>query len=363
MDPNRRLTTVGLVTLALVALPPLLAGQAGRWLGLPWLGAILAFLIFFVIATHPRCRGMIALLPVAGQAVAALIAVGTNPSGGFEGVLLVVVAGQLGSLPFQLSIGWVAVQTLLLGAVFFRLSGHFLVVTLAYCAFEMFALFTAHVAHSEAEARLELAAANAELKVAAGLLDLNSRTSERLRIARDLHDLLGHHLTALTLNLEIAGHVANAEAKTPIETSRSIAKHLLADVRDVVSRLRDDEPLDLAAALAALPSVITAPALHLDLAPGLTVRDSALAQITLRAVEEIVTNAVRHSGARNLWVSIATADGTLTIDAHDDGEGVDHVRFGNGLQGMRERVTAAHGTMEVTSMRGRGFRVEVRIPL
>ena len=72
---------------------------------------------------------------------------------------------------------------------------------------------------------------------------------------------------------------------------------------------------------------------------------------------------MRHSGARNLWVSLAANDGTLAIEARDDGEGVDHVRFGNGLSGMRERVAAARGAMEVSSMRGRGFRVNVTLPL
>ncbi len=88
-----------------------------------------------------------------------------------------------------------------------------------------------------------------------------------------------------------------------------------------------------------------------------------MAQVALRSVQEIVTNAVRHSGARNLWVTLATADHTLDIDARDDGEGTDQVRFGNGLRGIRERVEQARGSLEVSSMRGRGFSVHVRLPL
>ena len=86
-----------------------------------------------------------------------------------------------------------------------------------------------HVAHSEMEARKSLAEANAELRMTTELLEISSRTSERLRIARDLHDLLGHHLTALSLNLEVAGHLASGDAKEPIEKSKSIAKHLLGN--------------------------------------------------------------------------------------------------------------------------------------
>jgi signal transduction histidine kinase len=318
-------------------------------------------------ATRPGHSRATVLVFGALQGLAALVAVAADGRG-FEGALLVVVAGQLGELPIRQSVAWVVIQSGLLTCAIALVpdkppADKVVLVALAFFTFQLFALFAVHTAHREAGARKELAAANAELQVAAGLLDISSRTSERLRIARDLHDLLGHHLTALTLNLEIASHVANDAAKDPIETSRSIAKRLLADVRDVVSRLREDDPLDLAAALAALTSVITSPVLHLDVAPDVAVRDPSIAQTTLRAVEEIVTNAVRHSGARNLWISLSVGDGSLSIEARDDGQGVDHVRFGNGLLGMRERVAAARGSMEVSSMRGEGFRVYVRLPM
>lgn len=367
VDPRRRFTAVGLLTWALVAGPPLFEGQLSKPLGLTWVVAIGAFLVCYLAATRHGHSRATTLVFGALQGLATLVSVAADGRG-FEGALLVVVAGQLGELPIRQSVAWVVVQSGLLAAAIALApdkppADKVVLVALAFFTFQLFALFAVHTAHREADARKELAAANAELQVAAGLLDISSRTSERLRIARDLHDLLGHHLTALTLNLEIASHVANDAAKEPIETSRSIAKRLLADVRDVVSRLREDEPLDLAAALAALTSVITSPALHLDVAPDVAVRDPSIAQTTLRAVEEIVTNAVRHSGARNLWISLSVGDGSLSIEARDDGQGVDHVRFGNGLLGMRERVAAVRESMEVSSMRGEGFRVYVRLPM
>lgn len=362
IDPQGRLRSIAILTWGIVAIAPLLGEHLDRAHTIAWICALGAFLAMFLLAAHPGCSRAVCLYLTAGQGIAALVAARTSTTG-FEAVLLVIVAAQLGSLPFRLGVVWVVIQSVLLASLFTPFSQKVLLMTLAHFAFQLFALFTVHTAHSERLARQELAAVNAELKVASGLLDINSRTSERLRIARDLHDLLGHHLTALTLNLEIASHVANDDAKASIETSRSIAKRLLADVRDVVSRLRDDEPVDLTAALAALQSVITVPALHLDVAPDVVVHDSSVAQVALRAVEEIVTNAVRHSGARNLWITLNASDGTLAIAARDDGDGVDYVRFGNGLHGMRERVTAAQGEMEVSSMRGRGFHVNVRLPL
>jgi signal transduction histidine kinase len=192
---------------------------------------------------------------------------------------------------------------------------------------------------------------------------MNSRASERLRIARDLHDLLGHHLTALSLNLEVASHLADGEARESIEKSKSITKLLLSDVRDTVSSLRDDEPVDLGGALRSLRDAITTPAVHLEVANDVAVADAAIAQAALRAVQEIVTNAVRHSGARNLWLRLKTHEQSLDIDARDDGSGTDDLRIGNGLRGMRERVEQVRGSVDVSSSRGGGFSVHVRLPL
>jgi signal transduction histidine kinase len=282
---------------------------------------------------------------------------------GFQPVLLVIIAAQLGAYRPRVAIVVIAINCIVLGFIVSRGDDSPIIYALVYFAFSLFSLFSMHVAHSEMEARKSLAEANAELRMTTELLEISSRTSERLRIARDLHDLLGHHLTALSLNLEVAGHLATGDAKEHVEKSKSIAKHLLADVRDVVSRLRNDEPVDLTTSLESLREVIVAPSLHLDYPRELAVADANVAEVALRTVQEIVTNAVRHSRARNLWLSMNTDNQTLSIDARDDGVGADNVTFGNGLLGLRERVQQARGTFEVTSMRGRGFSIHVTLPL
>lgn len=82
-----------------------------------------------------------------------------------------------------------------------------------YLGFQLFALFTSYTALKEAEGRAQLAQLNAELHTAQALLAESSRLSERLRIARELHDLIGYHLTALSLNLEVASHLTDGKAK------------------------------------------------------------------------------------------------------------------------------------------------------
>ena len=365
-DRYRNMTWIGVITWVIVTVPTVvwqieaygaLAPQT-TWLVV----ALGAFLVFFLLACREGCNRTQEIILLILQAGVAYWCVAQQPNG-FVAVLLVIVAGQLGGYGLRVSTAVCVAMTLVLAVILRMHSAQGLAVAMAYFAFFLFAAYTAHIAHSEVEARQALAQANAELTLTSGLLDISSRTSERLRIARDLHDLLGHHLTALTLNLETASHLTDGGAREQIEKSKAIARNLLADVRSVVDRLRDQEPVDLSAALQSLGDVINMPLLHLEIPRELSVTDAHVAQVALRTVQEIVTNSVRHSGARNLWLTLATSDHTLAIDARDDGGGTDEVRFGNGLRGIRERVEQVSGSLEVSSMRGRGFSVRVRLPL
>jgi signal transduction histidine kinase len=360
----RNLIAVGLLTWVIVAIPHTMwsyqSGELFTARGFAWMVCMVAFLACFWFATREWCSSTLHMALLIAQALLALACTGLQPRG-FLQVMLVIVAGQLGGIPTLYALVWIVTQTVAL-FLFGPKDIEGLLKMLAYFAFQLFGMFTARVAHDEREAKQALAEANAELRVATGLLDMSSRAEERLRIARDLHDLIGHHLTALSLNLEVASHLASGESREYIHKGHAITKTLLADVRDVVSRLRENEPVDLAASLRSLSDVVKSPAIQID-ADGLAVTDSAIAETALRAAQEIVTNAVRHSNARNLWLKVAHADRALAIDARDDGVGTDRVTFGNGLLGMRERVTQSGGTLEVQSMRGRGFEVHIRLPL
>lgn len=364
---ERKLSLTGILTWVLIGIPSVL-WELGHYhslvtiRGAVLIGTLVLFLIGFLITTQPGCANRVRIPVIAIQILAALVCSSLQPIG-FLPVMLVIVAAQLGAYAPRFSIPIIVFNSAMLGVIERRAGGDFVIYALVYLAFSLFALFSMHVAHSEMEARKSLAEANAELRMTTELLEISSRTSERLRIARDLHDLIGHHLTALSLNLEVASHLSSGEAKEHVEKSKGIAKQLLVDVREVVSRLRNDEPVDLTASLESLRDVMVAPSLHLDFPPELAVADANVAQVALRTVQEIVTNAVRHSGARNLWLKLATGDRSLSIDARDDGSGVDNIRFGNGLLGLRERVEQIRGTFEVTSMRGRGFSVHVTLPL
>ncbi|WP_017591918.1 sensor histidine kinase [Nocardiopsis potens] len=208
-----------------------------------------------------------------------------------------------------------------------------------------------------AEALKALSAAHVELRGASALLAESSQARERLRISRELHDVLGHQLTALALELEIAVHRAEGPAREHVARARGLAKELLADVRSVVGSERH-RSFDLHAALAAVLEGIPRPRTVLEADPGIDVDDERAAAL-VRAVQEIATNAIRHSGAGELRVRL-TADGAgVRLEARDDGVGAARVVPGNGLRGLRERVAALGGTVELDGSDGFSVRAEL----
>ncbi|MBH9576664.1 sensor histidine kinase [Inhella proteolytica] len=223
---------------------------------------------------------------------------------------------------------------------------------------------------SQAEKRRWLQAMLAERLSAERLHDEQLRYSERLVIARELHDLMGHHLAALNLQLQLGEALAargDANAATPaLGKARAVAQQLLADVRAAVSAQRDEARIDLRAALQALQAGIESPRIVLDVAAD-AVQDLSprCAHALLRCVQEAVTNCVRHARARQVEVamrllSVESGDQVL-VRIEDDGVGAPRLQAGNGLTGMRERVEELGGSLTVLRHQP-GFCLELRIP-
>jgi signal transduction histidine kinase len=284
------------------------------------------------------------------------------------GILLLIVAGLLPwILPVVLALAWLVGQNLLLvlvlqnipdiafadaalmGGLFLGISG--------------FAFMTGMIALRQHAARDELRKVNSELRATQALLADNTRIAERVRIARELHDLVGHHLTALTLNLEVATHLVEGKALEHVQQAHSLAKLLLADVREVVSEMRLDDKVDLAAALRTLVSGTPEPRIHLDLPSALALTDPVRAQVLLRCTQEMITNSVRHAQASNLWISLMHDDRGMALTARDDGRGVDEVELGNGLNGMAERLRQLGGELDIETSPGAGFALRAWMPM
>lgn len=223
------------------------------------------------------------------------------------------------------------------------------------------------LAATEGRAREELGRKNAELAATQTLLEGSGRIAERLTIARELHDTLGHHLTVLTLQLELARRLTreggDERLRCALEEAQTVTRLLLTDVREVVGELREDRRLGLGAALAALAESTLSPRIQLGLPDDLEHLDPARAHALFRTVQEAITNAVRHARARNLWIEVAsTSGGDLLVTVHDDGRGAPHFTPGHGLTGMRERIEAVGGRLEIEPRSAQGFGLRAVLP-
>jgi two-component system sensor histidine kinase DesK len=185
-------------------------------------------------------------------------------------------------------------------------------------------------------------------------------TAERERIGRDLHDLLGHTLSLITLKLELSRKLLDRDhdaARREITETEEVARHALAEVRSAVTGFR---AADLAAELASARLLLESSgvALGYDPPPPLSPELERPLALVLR---EAATNIARHAGASQAQVGFAREGGSLRMRIVDDGRGgIDGE--GNGLAGMRERVRALGGSLAIASTRG-GTSLEIVVPL
>ena len=237
---------------------------------------------------------------------------------------------------------------------------HFAISMLLNTLFQFFALMTFERMRFAELAEAEAKQLNRELQATQALVKAMSEQSERLRISRDLHDTLGHHLTALSLNLQVASHLAEGEVKEKVEQSFAISKLLLSDVRETVSHLRDEADIDIREAIKALVTGIQSPEIELVMDTDLEISQAHIAETLFRCVQEALTNVLRHSSATGCQVMLAETPTHWLLRVQDNGTVVSHVSAGNGLTGMSERVAAVGGEL-VWSGDSSGFVINVAI--
>ncbi|WP_240669129.1 sensor histidine kinase [Dyella sp. M7H15-1] len=338
-----------------------------------WTLFYLLFGVLYLLITNnlgARTNVPARLIGLLLMAVAALV-VGWYSHSGLTAILMVVVSVVLPWLvPFWAGVAWIALQTLCLAALFstFAELKHSIILGVLqasiYTAFSMLGFVTSMVASQQAEEREAQRRLNSELRATRALLAESTRIAERMRIARELHDLIGHHLTALSLNLEVASHLSNEAASEHVRKAQNTARLLLADVREAVSELRQDDAIDLTQALQSLIDGVPGLHVHLTTPPRFSVEDPRRAQVLLRCAQEIITNTAKHAGARNLWLTFNYDDeNLLSLSARDDGRGAAKILPGNGLSGMRERLTEFGGYVAMESEAGHGFGLHVSLPL
>jgi signal transduction histidine kinase len=201
---------------------------------------------------------------------------------------------------------------------------------------------------------------------------------ERLRIARELHDALGHHLSLINMQSGVALHLNKElpdQARSSLTAIKQASKEALSELRSVLDILRQEgEPAARSPTwtLARLDDLVSQAA-----AAGLEVRAETDGEVrrlpfavdvaAFRIVQEALTNVTRHAGPATATVRVSYGDRDLTLQVDDDGRGQQgHGRepgSGKGITGMRERAAALGGDLEAAPRPGGGFRVQARLPL
>jgi two-component system sensor histidine kinase DesK len=186
-------------------------------------------------------------------------------------------------------------------------------------------------------------------------------TAERERIGRDLHDLLGHTLSLITLKLELSRKLIDRDAdaaRREIEDAEKVARHALAEVRSAVTGIRTT---DLAAELASARLLLASSMVHLDYGPPPELPGEIERGLSL-VLREAATNIARHAAASRARIEWVHEHARVCMQVSDNGRGgIDSA--GNGLSGMRERVRALGGTLTIDSPRGQGTCLKVSVPV
>jgi len=192
---------------------------------------------------------------------------------------------------------------------------------------------------------------------------------ERARIARDVHDLLGHSLSVIALKAELAGRLLERDphrASAELHDVEGVARGALRDIREAVAGYRR---LTLDAELAGAQVALSAAGIHVDVHQSTLILGETTDGLLAWIVREGVTNVVRHSGGARCTISITTVEPDVRLEIVDDGGGREPGRAGavgrsgSGLAGIRERVEAVGGRIEAGPLRGRGYRLAVSVPI
>jgi len=225
---------------------------------------------------------------------------------------------------------------------------------------------------AERQSRQDLAIANRQLRQYALLIEDQTILQERNRIAREIHDSLGHSLTAQSIQLEYVAMLLSEDVKRAgrhLQTARQLGKEALQNVRHSVSSLRS-HPLQgrsLTTALAKLlqefeqtTGIQTNPSIHLPIGTS-----EEVATALYRITQEALTNIAKHSGATQIYLHLAESKMEISLRIEDDGRGFEPVvnTTGFGLQGMRERAEALGGSFCLVSQPEQGCQIQVSIPL
>jgi len=200
-----------------------------------------------------------------------------------------------------------------------------------------------------------------KLRIAHEEIEHLAKVAERERIARDLHDVLGHTLSLITLKSELAGKLIDrdvAQAKAEIRDVELTARQALADVRQAIGGYRSK---GLDAEIRQAKTTLETAGVKVDLESSRIELPATQESVLALSLREAVTNVVRHAHASNCRLRLMRLNGDCHLEVHDDGQGGQQIE-GNGLRGMRERVEALGGQLERDTSDGTRLKITLPVP-
>jgi two-component system, NarL family, sensor histidine kinase DesK len=203
-------------------------------------------------------------------------------------------------------------------------------------------------------------AGDAKLRLAQEEVERLAKLAERERIARDMHDLLGHTLSVVVLKSELAQKLMSrdpARAMQEMAEVERISRQGLAEVREAIAGYRS---AGLAAEIEHVRETLTTAGIETTIeARSVKLAPAQESALTL-ALREAATNVIRHAAATKCHIKFCAQDGSALMEVQDDGKGGD-APFGNGLSGMRERIIALGGRLQRET--AQGTRLMITLPL
>jgi signal transduction histidine kinase len=388
--PASRMAGYVAVCAALVAT---LLGEVPLDAGLTLLSVVLAGLIGLGFHWLSECQAQMSVrkraLYFGTQLICATILAGLTSNDMGPCIFFFVLAAELQFLvPFRAAIaGTLLLWPLLVGAIlagnrnlYAQESPAVLAIT-ALTGFVFVAAFTRSAVveviqrHQATLLLDELNQTHAQLKTYVDRVEELTVARERNRMAREIHDTLGHYLTVINVQIETAQKLGARDAgraETALATAKRLASECLAEVRRSVSALRP-AALDDVTLPEAIGSLIeewrreSDVTIHVE-GHGSGVAPPAVEVAVYRVIQEALTNVRKHAAARNVWLRTEWGPHYLVSSVRDDGRGADSDALrgdgqaGFGLCGMRERIEAVGGTLDVDTAPGKGFCVTVRVP-
>ena len=241
-----------------------------------------------------------------------------------------------------------------------------------FCLISVFVFLLVHALLSEYRSRQELGIVNQQLRKYALLIEDRAMLQERNRIAREIHDSLGHSLTALVIQLANAVLYlrSNLErAEIFLVEAKKLGSYALRDVRHSVATLRSD-PLQGKSLSLAIAELVADLRYRTEIISYCTIDiphqlSNEITATVYRIVQEALTNTIKHSQALEVKISIQLIANDLEVQIEDNGQGFNPKEntTGFGLQGMRERTTALGGKFNLVSTPGMGCQIIATIPL